>query len=201
MGACSTPSRVCPVRGLSVIRRVIDIVYATVLSVVYALILLSLNYAYGLLSLLFSILPGISGVLTGLFVLGGPLGGIIVRKPGAAVFVSTLGALIESTLGVQWGWLNLLYGFAQGLAAETIFLICCYRIYTPFIAILSGLSAVSSGLFVEIILAALLEHTSLYIVIYVSTSLISGAAIGIFSWKIYLALKKSGALDPLDTFK
>lgn len=53
----------------------------------------------------------------------------------------------------------------------------------------------------EIILTALLEHTSLYIVIYVSTSLISGAAIGIFSWKIYLALKKSGALDPLDTFK
>ena len=47
--------------------------------------------------------PGLGGLATGIWLLGGILGGLVIRKPGAAVYVEVLAATVSAVLGSQWG--------------------------------------------------------------------------------------------------
>jgi ABC-type cobalt transport system, permease component len=51
----------------------------------------------------------------GIWLLGGVLGGLIIRKPGAALAVELLAALVSAAVGNQWGITTLYSGLAQGI--------------------------------------------------------------------------------------
>ena len=68
--------------------RVIDIVTAAVLGVACGLIFVAWNQVgYAGYEAFKAILPGLNGLVTGVWLLGGTLGGYVIRKPGAALFV------------------------------------------------------------------------------------------------------------------
>ena len=76
--------------------RTIDIVVAAVLAVATGLIFLLWNFIGGAAyTALEAFTPGISGLVTGIWLLGGVLGGLIIRKPGAAIFVEVIAATVS----------------------------------------------------------------------------------------------------------
>ena len=83
--------------------RVIDIVTAAVLGVACGLIFVVWNQVgNAALEALKAITPGLDGLATGVWLLGGTLGGYVIRKPGAALFVELMAATVSMALGSQW---------------------------------------------------------------------------------------------------
>src|SRR5690242_18725594 len=84
--------------------RVVDIVVASVLGVAAGLIFLAWNVGYlGPKALLEPLLPGLQGLLDGPWLFAGVLGGLIIRKAGAAIYVELLAAVVSALIGNQWG--------------------------------------------------------------------------------------------------
>ncbi|WKK73286.1 ECF transporter S component [Rathayibacter oskolensis] len=79
-------------------------------------------WAWGLatnvLGIAFDFLPGLGGILGGGWLFAGVLGGLIIRKPGAALFTELLAALVSGLIGTQWGFFVLLSGLVQGLRSR-----------------------------------------------------------------------------------
>jgi energy-coupling factor transport system substrate-specific component len=86
--------------------RVIDIVIAAVFGVVAGVIFFAGDLLYTPLSALLGVTPGLEGLTAGFWLFGPVLGGLVIRKPGAAVFVSLVGAIVEVALGSTWGTMN-----------------------------------------------------------------------------------------------
>lgn len=59
-------------------------------------------------------------ILSGVYYLPGILAAYIIRKPGAALLASMIGAATE-ILGAAWGISTIGYGFLQGVGAEAVF--------------------------------------------------------------------------------
>ncbi|WP_175957434.1 ECF transporter S component [Schaalia sp. Marseille-Q2122] len=176
--------------------RVIDIVTAAVLSVATGLIFLFWNQVgFAGVEYLNAIIPGVGGLLYGIWYLGGVLGGLVIRKPGAALFVETLAAVVSMALGSQWGVETVYAGLAQGLGAELIFVIFAYRRYTLLVAILSGILAAAGGAILEFFLYNYAKEFVVQVTV-IATSLVSGAILsGVLGWILVRSLAQTGALD------
>lgn len=176
--------------------RVIDIVTAAVLSVATGLIFLFWNQVgFAGVQYLNAIVPGVGGLLYGIWYLGGVLGGLVIRKPGAALFVETLAAVVSMALGSQWGVETVYAGLAQGLGAELVFAIFAYRRYTLLVAALAGILASAGGSVLSFALSGYEKNFS-YLAIEYSAALISGAILsGVLGWILVRSLAQTGALD------
>lgn len=177
--------------------RVVDIVVASVLGVASGLIFLAWNIGYlGPKSLLDPLLPGLQGLLDGPWLFAGVLGALIIRKPGAAIYVETLAAVVSALVGNQWGgFLTLEAGFVQGLGAEIIFLIFAYRVWNLPVAILAGAGAALAGGINNLVLW-FAGADALFTVVYLVSTALSGAVIaGALSWLLARGIAATGALD------
>ena len=122
--------------------RVVDIVVASVLGVACGFVFLGWNaVGYAWYEAMDALTPGLGGLATGIWLLGGILGGLVIRKPGAAVYVEVLAATVSAVLGSQWGISTLYSGLAQGIGVEIIFAIFMYRQFNLGVTILAGMAA------------------------------------------------------------
>lgn len=179
--------------------RVIDIIVAAVLGVATAVIFRAWDFAAGPLSEpLDAVLPGFAAVTAGIWLLGGVLGGLIIRKPGAALFVEAFAAFMSWMLGSPWGIDTFYSGLVQGLGAEIIFAMFLYRRFGPLVAALAGaLSAVAAWL-LYLAIYGYADYGVEYNVIYLVCSILSGMVLaGILGWLLTKALAATGALDRL----
>ena len=178
--------------------RVVDIVVAAVLSVAVGLIFYGWNtVGYAGYEAVNALTPGLGGLFNGVWFLGGPLGAIIIRKPGAALFVEILAASVSAALGTVWGIEVLYSGFAQGLGAELIFLLVIYRRFNLTLTMISGALAGVGAVVLEYFLGNIAKGLE-YNLIYLATSTISGAILaGLLAWVLMRALAKTGALSRL----
>ena len=69
------------------------------------------------------------------------LGGLIVRKPGAAIYTELIAATVSALIGSQWGFGTLMSGLVQGLGAELVFALFLYANWNVFTAVLAGAGA------------------------------------------------------------
>ena len=58
------------------------------------------------------------GLFSGPWFLAGVVGGLVVRRPGAALFCEVVAALVSMLPGTEWGATVLISGVLQGLGAE-----------------------------------------------------------------------------------
>ena len=99
--------------------RTVDLIVASVLGVASGVIFVAWNTAYAPLSVaLTGFTPGLVGSLGGVWLIGGLLVALVVRRPGAAVLGEVIAASVSAIIGNQWGFTVLLLGIAQGLAIE-----------------------------------------------------------------------------------
>jgi len=176
--------------------RVIDIVVASVIAVAVGLVYFSWNLIYSPASApLQAALPGLQALVYGVWLIGGVLGGLIIRKPGAALYVSLVAATVSALLGSQWGLLTLESGLVQGLGAELIFLAFRYSNWRPIVAVLAG-AASGLALGINDLVLWFPGATLLFAVIYISSAIVSGALIaGLGSWFLVRGLAATGALS------
>jgi len=177
--------------------RVVDIVVASVLGVACGFLFFAWNFGYlGPKALLEPLLPGMQGLLDGPWLIAGVLGGLIIRKVGAAIYVETIAAVVSALAGAQWGgFLTIEAGLVQGLGAELIFLIFAYRVWTLPVAMLAGAGAALFGGVNNMILWFAGSDTA-FTVIYLISTVISGAVLaGLLGWLLARGLASTGALD------
>ncbi|MGL5817712.1 MAG: ECF transporter S component [Phycicoccus sp.] len=69
----------------------------------------------------------LAGLFVGTWFLAGVVGGLVVRRPGAALFCEVVAALVSMLPGTEWGVTVLVSGVLQGLGAELAFALLGYR--------------------------------------------------------------------------
>ena len=176
--------------------RVVDIVVAAVLGVATGIIFVGWNFVGGAGYEIFNALtPGLGGLAVGIWLLGGVLGGLVIRKPGAALAVELLAALVSAAIGNQWGITTLYSGLAQGLGAELIFLVFAYRRWGLAIAALAGAGA-GIGAWVLEFATGNVAKSAGFNLTYLICLIVSGALLaGAVGWLLTKALATSGALS------
>jgi energy-coupling factor transport system substrate-specific component len=176
--------------------RVVDIVVASVIAVACSVVFLVWNVGYEAPSaVLTPLLPGLQGLLAGPWLVAGVLGGLIIRKPGAALYTELVAAVISALIGNQWGPLTVVSGLVQGLGAELVFLLFAYAVWRLPVAILAGAGAgLACGINDRILWYAGADTT--FTIVYIVSTTISGALIaGAGSWFIARGLAATGALN------
>ena len=121
--------------------------------------------------------------------------GLIIRKPGAAIFVELVGAAVSALLGNAWGVSTLLSGLIQGAFAELVFLAFRYRKYTLPVALLAGGAAGFGAWFGELWYSGNIALTWQFNLIYLICCVLSGIVLaGLLSWLLTRALARTGVL-------
>lgn len=177
--------------------RVVDIVVAAVLGVAIGLVFWGWNTVGGLWFVAMDgLTPGLGGIAVGIWLIGGVIGGLIIRKPGAALLVELIAAIVSALIGNVWGVTTIFSGLAQGLGAELIFLAFLYVRFTLPVAMLAGAGAGIGAWVLELFLSANIAKTVEFNLIYLGSLIVSGALLaGLVGWLLVRALAATGALS------
>jgi energy-coupling factor transport system substrate-specific component len=177
--------------------RVVDIIVAAVIGVAFGVVFRGWDLLYPIPSKpLELLLPGSQAIVYGVWLIPAVLGGLIVRKPGAAIFTEVVAATIEALLGAQWGgFQTILSGVVQGIGAEIIFAILLYSSWRLWAAVLAG-AASGASMAINDFINSYSASTILFKTAYGASAVLSGAIIaGIGSWLLVRALARTGALS------
>jgi energy-coupling factor transport system substrate-specific component len=174
--------------------RTVDIVVASVVGVAFGVVF----WAWGLLwngPADAVPLPG-RALLYGVWLVPAVVGGLIVRKAGAAFYTETVAALVSVALGSAWGWTLVLQGPLEALAAEVGFAVFAYRAFRlPVALLVAALGAVGATLYDALVWYPGTSWTAFrlpYIVLAVVSAMVIAGAGG---WALTRALANTGALD------
>lgn len=186
-------------RGLDVRYRTIDLVTITTLAVAFGLIFWGWGKLYAPLSGLavFSFPPS-SAFLAGPWLAAGVIGGLVVRKPGAAFTTEFLAAAVSTVVigGTEWGWTVFASGFFQGLGAELIFLLFFYKRFGVVVAMAAGAGAAIIEAFYEWTQPFTAEWGFGYKLAHLGFLTASGILVaGVGGWLLVRALAQTGVLD------
>jgi energy-coupling factor transport system substrate-specific component len=121
--------------------RTVDIVVAAVLGVAFGVVFWAWNLFSEVAGTPLDFFPPIKGLLNGVFLMPGVVAGLLVRRPGASVFASTLAAAVSLLLGSPYGGIIVVYGLVQGAGAELGFLLTRYRGFGWGTAVLAAVTA------------------------------------------------------------
>lgn len=178
--------------------RVVDMTVAAVVAAVGGLFLLGMNTAWTPLTTpIGRAYPPLPALLNGVWLVPGVLAGLVVRRPGAALFGETVAAAIEALTGGLWGFTSLYYGVVEGLGIEVVLALMLYRRFGPVAAMLAGAGG-GAALSLLDLTFYVTDYPASQKVGYVVLSVLSGAVIaGLGSWALTRALAATGALAPL----
>jgi energy-coupling factor transport system substrate-specific component len=176
----------------------LDTVTVATVGVACGVLFAGWNLLWGVVSPLFAALLPLQYLLfAGTWVIAGPLAGLVVRRPGAALAGEVVAASVSFLLASQWSVDALFSGAAQGLGAELALLAFGYRRFGVGVALLAGaLSGVGMALhdlplyfagvdaaFAQALAAAMIA----------SSALVGGLGAHL----IERGLRRSGALPPV----
>jgi energy-coupling factor transport system permease protein len=176
--------------------RTIDIVIAAIIAVTFGVIFWAWNIVWGATEGAFAFFPPAQTLLYGVWLIPAVLAGLIIRKPGAALFTETVAATVSALLGASWGATVIPQGLVQGLGAELAFALLLYRSWRLPAALLAGaltgLSAAVFDFFAWNAAYDLVDYRIPYALLtIVSSTVIAGAG----SWALVRALAPTGVLD------
>lgn len=175
--------------------RTVDIVVASVLGVAFGVVFWVWDLAWNGIDPAFSFFKPADGLLIGVWMLGAVVGGLVIRRPGAALYTEFIAALVSALIGAQWGWRTVLEGLVEGAGAELAFALLAYRYFRLPAALAAGALAC--------VFATVYEWFVYYPVwrwgwkfAYTGAGVVSGLLIaGLGGWALVRALARTGVLD------
>ncbi len=193
--AASASAHVSNVRGTW---RTIDITTAAMIGVVFGVAYWGWSSAYNtLVTPLASLLGPSQGLLGGPWLLAGVVAGLVVRRPGAALFAEVLAAVVEATLVTEWGWATVISGALQGLGVELVLAVFLYRRFGLPVAAFAGAAAAFAEWCYEWN-AYWVGYSVGWKVAYLGFFALSGAVVaGAGGWFLTRAMAATGAIDAL----
>jgi len=179
--------------------RTVDIVVAAVLGVAFGVVFWAWNLAFGVLAAPLGFFPPLMAILNGVYLMPAVVAGLLIRKPGAAVFASTLAAAVSLLLGSPYGLIIVVYGLVQGAGGELGFLLTRYRSFGWATAVLAAATAGLSTSFLDLTLYYPVSKdypfwafTLPYTVFTVISSVLLAGVVGLL---LVRALARTGALS------
>lgn len=178
--------------------RTIDLVTIATLGIAFGVVFWGWGKLYEPVGTLFGLsYPPSAGLLVGPWLIAGVVGGLIVRKPGAALATEIIAAAASALVpgGTQWGMSVLVSGFWQGLGAELILAVFLYRRFGVVAAALAGAlaGAFEAGYEWQ---AYYPDWDWPYRFAHLGCITLSGAVVaGIGGWALTRALARAGVLD------
>jgi energy-coupling factor transport system substrate-specific component len=174
--------------------RVVDIVVAAVLGVVFGVVF----WQWGVLTLPLFPLAGVNPpayLVSGVWLIPAVLAMLLIRKPGAALFSEAVAGAVSAFLGSIWGLDTVLSGVAQGAGAELVFALFAYRSFGLPVAALASIGA-AVGEWVHDMWFYWAEVAFDVQLAYGFFMLISAVGFaGIGSWLLVRALARTGVLS------
>lgn len=176
--------------------RTIDLVTVATLGVASGVVFWAWSQAWnGISTLALFTAPPLLGLLAGPWLIAGVLGGLVVRKPGAALAAELIAAAVEMLIGNQWGTSTLVSGLLQGLGVEVVLALVLYKRFGVVIAALGGAMAGAFEIFYEWH-SYYSAWTWNYKLAYLGCTMLSGAILaGVVGWLLVRALAATGVLD------
>jgi len=176
--------------------RTVDIVVAAVLAVAFGVVFQAWGLLWSAIDPVFTAFPPAAGVMVGVWLIAGVVGALVIRKPGAALFVEALAAMVSALLGAQWGLITIVYGVVQGLAVELVFAAFLYRRWRLAVAVMAGGAAGAASAVLDFFYSypawSVAWKGTWLVVVALSGVLIAGA----LGWVLVRALARTGALAP-----
>lgn len=177
--------------------RGIDLITAAVVAVALGVAFWGFDlFVYPAIGVVTAGFPPLGGLATGVWILPAVVGMLIVRRPGAALFVEMIAANVELTLGNSWGATVLISAVLQAAGVEIVFALFRHRRFTFIVAALAGaLSAIFEIVGYELN-AYYADYSPIYKVVLVVCAVISGVVIsGGLGTLLVRGLAKTGALN------
>ena len=174
--------------------RTVDIVVAAAIAIAFGVVFWAWNQVWAAATPAFVAVPPAQNILYGVWLVPAVLAGLIIRKPGAALFTELVAASVSAILGSQWGLDAVVSGALQGLGAEIVFLIVGYRRWTIAVALIAAIGTA---------IAAWVHDTPLYYadigigpqLVILAFMVVSAIVIaGIGSWLLMQSLVQTGVL-------
>lgn len=185
-------------RSLGLRYRTIDLVTIATLGVAFGVVFWAWGKLYEPVSnLALFAFPPTSGLLGGVWLMAGVVGGLIVRKPGAAFATEFIAAVVSAIIvgGTQWGFSVFVSGFLQGIGAELVFALFFYRRFGLVVAAAAGALA---GAFESVYewFSYYADWSFGYKLAHLGFFAASGAVLaGVGGWLLVRSLAKAGVLD------
>ena len=166
------------------------------IAVAFGVVFWAWNALWAAVSPVFVALPPAQNILYGTWLAAGVLAGLVVQKPGAALFAEVVAATVSLILGSQWGLDAALSGVFQGAGAELGFALLRYRRFDLAAALLSAaLAAVGAWIHdMPLFYATLTLGEQLVIGAFMLVSALAIAGFGAH-W-LTRALAQTGVLAP-----
>lgn len=137
----------------------------------------------------------LGGLFAGPWFLAGVVGGLVVRRPGAAFFCEVVAALVSMIPGTEWGATTLVSGIVQGFGTELAFALLGYRAFGIAAAMLAGALAGPFAASYESF-TWIQDWSFAWKVSYAAVLALSGAVVaGAGGWLLTRALAAAGALN------
>ena len=179
--------------------RTVDLVSAAMIGVAFGVVF----WAWGLLynapsEAMGAVFAPLKGLWYSPWLVAGVVGGLLVRRPGAALVTEVVAASVSALIGSQWGWLVLASGVLQGLGVELAFALFAWKRFGPGVAMLAGLLAATfEVVFLEWHLYYA-DWTWVYKLTFLGLFGISGAVVaGLGGLALVRALARAGAVNAL----
>ena len=175
--------------------RTIDLVTTAMIGVAFGVAYWGWSFAYEGLSTAFNAYQPASGVLAGPWLIAGVVGGLIIRKPGAALLAELIAANVEYLIGNEWGASTMVSGLLEGLGVEVVLAVFLYRRFGVVIAALGAIvAAVAESVYEWSAYFDYWDRTEQ--LVYMGCFAASGAVVaGVGGWLLVRALAETGALD------
>ena len=142
------------------------------------------------------VFPPASSLTLGVWLLPAVVGGLVVRRPGAALFTEFVAANVEMLLGNQWGPAVLVSALLQGLGVELALAIVRWRRFGVGVAMLGGMLAATLELVGYEWWTYMVEYEFGWKLLALGFALVSGGLIaGVGGWAVTRGLAAAGALD------
>jgi len=177
--------------------RGVDLITAAMLAVAFGVIFWGFDtFIYPILGAATAGFPPAGELMLGVWLVPAVVGGLIIRRPGAALFTELVAANVELFLGNKWGAAVLLSAVLQGLGVELALAIVRHRRFGIVVAVFGGvLAAVFEIVFYEWH-SYVAEYSAAWKAIYLGFGMVSGAVVaGIGGWLLVRALARTGALN------